>query len=214
MKKHFLFSALTFMFCLFLTNVDAQCKKSKTSCTKSKTEEATQTKKSSCAEYRSYSSCKEYRKTSCNKKKNNPFYYTDNYVMVLGGANLDGDNQVSAATGLEYERKLTNTIGVGALAEVNFLDDPVVKVGLPLSVHLNQNIRLIASPLMAFQQNTLDKIDPTTKKEKEWVTDFGARLGLSYMMNVHGLVVAPIIRADYLNSDIVPGFGVNIGFGF
>jgi hypothetical protein len=216
MKRHLLFSGLlTFLFCFTIGSLQAQCKKSKSSCTKNKTVKTDSTKKTTCNKTKSYTSCT-YRKSACKKDRyNDDFYYEDDYLMVLGGATSDFDNNFNVTTGLEYEKRLNRTLGIGALAEVNISDSPSVLTGIPVSFHLTRNIRLITAPVMLTQKvSASDTKLPTTTAENTWNNSFGARAGLSYMINANGFIIAPTIRADYLDEKVRPGFGLNIGLGF
>ena len=121
-------------------------------------------------------------------------------------------DSVNATTGLEYERKLNRKFGVGALGEVTFMDDISYKLGLPISYHFNRNVRLMASPMMEFQEAM--GVDKLGIEKKSMNAEFGARVALSYFVKVHGLIIAPTLRGDYLNGDITPGFGVNLGTRF
>jgi len=210
MKNNYLFSGiLTFVLCCFLTNVQAQCTKSKKSCSKAKTEKSNETSETSWAVDSYKSSCSKRR--ACNKRRNYS-NYRPNLLFVGGGGAMDSEKNVSATTALEYERKLTRNFGVGALAEATFSDDIAYKFGLPVSYHLNRNIRLMASPLMSLQETM--GIDKLGVEEKSMNSEFGARVALSYFVKMHGLIIAPTIRGDYLDGDITPGFGVNVGARF
>jgi len=189
--------------------VQAQCTKSKRSCSKTKTEQSKETSENSWAAESYQSSCAKVRK--CNKKRNyNP--YRPNLLFVGGGGALDSEQNLNATTALEYERKLTRNFGVGALGEMTFTDDLSYKFGLPVSYHPTRNIRLMASPMVALQETM--GIDKRGIEEKSMNSEFGARVALSYFVKVHGLIIAPTVRGDYLDGNVTPGFGVNLGARF
>ena len=217
MKNRYLLSALlTMLFCCFMTSVDAQCTKTKkSSCTKSKTE---QTKKS-CSKSYEYTSCSKYKKSDCGKKNQNASSWNNmNTIVALGAVAFDNDNP-SFTTGLEYTRQVGNQLGLGLLGEVALADNSSVKVGIPVSYYLGRRLKVSASPLAAFQQkdvvNTSGNVDDITSTEgKDWDMALGARAGVSYLINMRGMIVAPTARIDYSDSKMIPSVGVNVGFGF
>ena len=222
MKNRYLLSALlTMVFFCFMTSAEAQCTKSKSSCSKSKTEQTKKScnkAKSSCTKSYEYSSCSKYKKSNCGKKNQSSNWNTLNTLVVLGGVAFDNDNP-SLTTGLEFERQVGNNLGLGLLSEVAFADNSTVKVGIPISYHLGKNVKVSASPLAAFQQkdvtNTSGNTDDiTTTEGKDWNMSLGARAGVSYLMNVGGMIFAPTARIDYTDSKMIPSVGVNVGFGF
>jgi len=84
---------------------------------------------------------------------------------------------------------------------------------------LGKSIKVSASPLAAFQQkdivNASGNVDDiTTAEGKDWNMELGARAGVSYLINMRGMIVAPTARIDYTNSKVIPSIGVNVGFGF
>ncbi|MEM9819609.1 MAG: hypothetical protein AAF985_01000 [Bacteroidota bacterium] len=212
MKRPLLFSSLlTFLFCFSLFHLQAQCNKSRRASNKSKTDNVNY-QKTACQKYRS--SCSD-RKAESNDYRYDDDFYHDDYLMVLGGATTDGADNYKVTTGLEYEKRLGSVIGVGALAEVNFAENPSILTGIPVSFHLTRNVRLSAAPTLLTQNIPADdnKLG-TTATESTWENSFGARLGLSYLINVNGFVVAPTVRGDYLNEQVRPGFGLNLGLTF
>ena len=210
------------LFCCFMTSVDAQCTKSKKSCSKSKTEQTKKScskAKSSCSKSYEYSSCSKYKKSSCSKgNQNSNSWNTLNTLVALGAVTFDNDN-TSFTTGLEYERQVGNKLGLGLLGEVALADNSSIKVGIPISYHFGKRIRVSASPLAAFQQrdiisSTGNADDITSSEGTDWNMEIGARAGVSYLINMKGLVIAPTARVDYLDNNVIPSVGVNVGFGF
>jgi len=132
MKNRYLLSALlTMLFCCFMTSVDAQCTKTKKSCSKSKTEQTKKScskAKSSCTKSYEYSSCSKYKKENCGKKnQNSNSWNTLNTLVALGAVTFDNDNP-SFTTGLEFEKQVGNQLGLGLLSEVALGDNSSVKV--------------------------------------------------------------------------------------
>ena len=76
----------------------------------------------------------------------------------------------------------------------------------------------LASPLAAFQQedvlNNSGNNDEISTSDTDWNMSLGARAGVSYLMNVGGMIIAPTARIDYTDSRVIPSVGVNVGFGF
>ena len=217
-NRHLLSTLLTMMLCCFMSSADAQCTKTKSSCSKTKTE---QTKKS-CTKSYNASSCSKYKKVNCSKKnQNSNNWNTLNTIVALGGIAFDNDNQ-NFTTGLEYERQVGNQLGLGMLSEVVLGEENSVKIGIPINYHFRQ-FKISAAPMGAFHQETVllyeDLLSSTVDagaavRKKEMVMEIGARVGVSYLINVNGLIIAPTARVDYLESSLVPNVGINVGFGF
>ena len=219
MKNRFLLTALlTMLFVGFMTNVEAQCTKSKKSCSKSKTEQTKKScnkSKSSCSKNYEYSSCSKYKKSSCDKSsKNSSSFNNLNTLVALGAVVFDNDN-TNFATGIEYTRQVGNNVGLGLLSEVTFGDVNSVKIGIPVSYYFGR-LKVSAAPMSAFNKKETTTIQPEGTGQVVTSTEMnlGARAAVSYMMNVKGLIIAPTVRADYLEDKLIPNIGINVGLGF
>ncbi len=223
MKLRYLLSlGLSMILCFFVQNAEAQCQRSKTSCTKSAPAERTsiENMKTECTKYsRTYTSCAKNRQSRCGDKGN------DNMrsampaatLLALGALSNDGENY-NFATGLEYTKQLNYHMGLGLLAEVDFAENTQIRFGVPVSFYANKNIKLSAAPLLNMKEmptivGQSTSFDNLPEEKTEWDTSAGVRVGVSYMINAGGLILAPTARMDMINKEVLPSFGVNIGLG-
>ena len=227
-----LLGMFTLLLCFFATEMNAQCQKKKSSCSKSRTEKSdTKEQKYDNAVYRYYNAARSAYKQCdrqrsayrCNKDKSDnarkKIRFDRNYTGLLAGIVMLDDNQSSFNTGVEYGRFLNRTLAVGVSVETTFGQEANVTLGLPVSFQLGKRLRLMASPLGAFQQNeVIDRTIPVAADEvittTEWNNSIGARAGIAYYITTKGLKIAPMLRADYLNNDIRMNIGLTAGLGF
>ncbi len=208
------------LLCAWLNPAIAQCTRSQSSCTKStnaeRTEQSDKQSKSECSSsYPSY-----YNQICGTISRRN----SRNNLMVLGGATLDPTTErVALATGLEYGRRLTPQLGVGALVEMrnNDADQLNLRFGVPLNIRpLSRNLQISAGPMFATTRSMVEEVIGGTQEEpefgqsNEWSNSWGARVSLSYFLNFGHLVLAPTAKVDYLNEQWQPTLGVNLGMGF
>ena len=160
--------------------------------------------------------------SSCHRSSGG-FEFSNN-LLVLGAATIAPDSdELILATGLEYGRQITNNIGVGALAEIRQSqedDELALRFGVPINFRPIGGLQLSAGPLFATNRNAVRQVVGGTQEEpevglvNEWSSDWGARAGLSYFINVGQVLIAPTARWDYLNEQWQATFGLNLGMGF
>jgi hypothetical protein len=100
--------------------------------------------------------------------------------------------------GLEYERRLDATLGVGLVAEYVFGDLDFSIFAVPLFIHAGRWKFLIAPGV----------------EDSDLGTEFLLRIGGDYGFEVGRWEIAPGIDVDFVDGDVVPVVGVAIGRGF
>lgn len=216
---------LTIALCLSMGNLHAQkCQKT---CSKAESRSAEKTAekrdyqyaKRSCTYKRSYTSSKNkkaYADTEVKRK-----HSKHNFIGALVGiATIWDSDQASFTTGLGYEHKLNSRLGLGLTGDVSFGDNTDLRLAIPISLYANRRVKLFAGPVSSFNQQTVvdrtipiasDETPPTTK---EWNTNFGARVGLSYQLTTRGLRLAPTVITDYIDGQFGLRVGLMTGLGF
>ena len=233
------------LFCLLLcfsvSDLNAQrCSKSKSSCSKYKNQKRTDNALQKRYERSSYryltnqSPRSSYRYKYCDKSKSSKSKYYDEYKsekakkvmkkknfagLLVGAATLLDTDETAFTAGIEYERYMNRMVGIGISSEFTLSEDPSIMLGIPLSIHPTKRLRLFASPLASFQEQTVvDRTVPVAADEvvtvSEWNTEFGGRLGVSYYLSANGLRIAPMVRADLISGNVRMNYGISAGIGF
>lgn len=216
----------TLLLCLGTTSLDAQCKKNRTA--RSSEASEIQTRSRSYYGYQKKKQCYQ-RQYTCRKNKDTKetqqtesrkILNTYNFAgAFVGVASLFDTDQTVVTAGAEYERRISNNVGLGLLAEVVTGRDFTLNIGVPISFHPTQRLRLMAAPLASMQQQTSSAQAAPSSSDavntvKEWNTSYGGRVGLSYYITTRGLRIAPTVAADLVGGNYAMRYGVTAGIGF
>ena len=235
----FLIGLFSLLLCISVSEINAQnCTKSKSHCTRNRTEKATKQSKTSyqhainqsktsankqCPYLKKYSSHCTRAKTCTRAKSTAPdksVFTKKNFIGALvGAATLLDSDQMAFSTGVAYERLLNSRIGLGISSEITLSKNLNVMLGLPFSFHPSKRIKLMASPLASFQQSTTTERTVAIASDevvaiKDWNNYLGGRLGVAYYLTNKFLKIAPTVRADFINGQVRMNYGVTAGFGF
>jgi hypothetical protein len=121
-----------------------------------------------------------------------------NEIAVFLGITHEGRRDNAGALGLEYERRINKTLGIGALAEFTAGDSDFWVYAIPLSLHFDR-WKLVVAP-------GLENCDGHT----EWLV----RLGAGYEFEAGGTKITPGLNVDFVDGDAVVIIGIAFGIGF
>lgn len=107
-----------------------------------------------------------------------------------------GDNDV--AFGLEYERRFSESFGVGMLVERIQGNHDATIYALPLTLHI-ERWKLILAPGV---------------EKSHGHAEFWLRVGSGYEFEVGKAIVSPLLALDFVDGETVYVVGATIGFGF
>ena len=122
----------------------------------------------------------------------------NNMLSLLVGITDETRRDRGATLGLEYERRLDATLGVGLVAEHVFGDLDFTIFAVPLFIHPGRWKFLIAPGV----------------EDSDRGTEFLLRIGGDYAFEVGRWEIGPGIDVDFVDGDVVPVVGVIIGRGF
>jgi len=119
--------------------------------------------------------------------------------LFLGGSHHSDENGFSV--GLDYEHRISDIFGVGALVEYTTEDFDSWVLAAPVFIHPYMGLRLLAAP--GFEN-------------RESENKFLVRVGIAYQIPVaKGVSITPEYNVDFItNGEKVHVYGVSVGIGF
>jgi hypothetical protein len=119
--------------------------------------------------------------------------------LFLGGSHHSDENGFSV--GLDYEHRISDVFGIGALVEYTTEDFDSWVVAAPVYIHPYMGLRLLAAP--GFEN-------------RESENKFLVRAGIAYQIPVaKGVSLTPEYNVDFItNGEKVHVYGVSVGIGF
>lgn len=125
--------------------------------------------------------------------------FHSNHLALFTGFSGEVRRERSFSLGLDYERRISESFGVGALVERASGDRDFWIAAIPFSWH---------------RRHWKFSIAPGVEHE-EGHGDHGLiRLGAGYAFDMDGIEVAPLVSVDFVNGDTVYILGVTVGKGF
>lgn len=121
-----------------------------------------------------------------------------NVVAVFVGITNDGRRSADPALGIEYERRISEQFGIGAIVERTFADNEFMVYAVPFAFH--------AGPLKLY-------VAPGVE-EKDNHTEELIRLGVEYGFEVGRYEISPQFDIDFVGSEEVYVLGVTFGLPF
>ncbi len=134
-----------------------------------------------------------------------------NHVAVFLGVTTGGEDEnqgkedAALTIGLDYERRLTDLIGIGILGDWAFGDRREFIIGIPVFLHFGQSAKFLIAP-------GLEKTRGNDDRERR--SEFLMRLGLAYDFHFENNTVSPTFNVDFLDGEQIYVLGVNVGWGF
>jgi len=137
-----------------------------------------------------------------------------NHISVFVGATIEPREETKASftLGADYERRLSELWGVGALVDLALgSTERTALFGVPVYVHPIEPLELHAAPAVEFSQERDSEGEPEGDSE----TKFAVRLGGGYEFELARFSIAPEVNIDFVNGeDPTLVFGLAFGWGF
>lgn len=121
-----------------------------------------------------------------------------NYIAVFVGAASEERRESGLALGIEYERRLNASLGVGAIVERTFGDIDATIYALPIAYHSGP-WKLYAAP---------------GTENGDAGNDALMRFGAEYGFEVNKWEIAPQLDIDFIDGDRVLVLGITFGIGY
>ncbi len=126
-------------------------------------------------------------------------HFHRNVVGVFGGITHEGRRENDPALGVEYERRISESFGIGALAEYTSSEDEFWVFAVPFAFHTGP-WKLYLAPGV---------------EDSEHGTEHLVRLGVEYAFDLSGgWEIAPQIDLDLVDGEEVWVFGLVFARGF
>jgi hypothetical protein len=125
-------------------------------------------------------------------------HYHDDVIAFFVGLAHEGHRDNELALGVEYERRLSASYGLGFLAEYTFTDDGTWIFAFPLAWH--------GGPWKVYAAPGVEREDSDD--------EFLVRLGVEYGFELGSWEVAPQFDIDFVDSDTVYVVGLTFARGF
>jgi hypothetical protein len=126
--------------------------------------------------------------------------YGHNHHIALFVGNTHHEDDDSISIGLDYEYRLHEIFGVGALAEYTAGDFDSWILGIPLFIHPYKGLQLLVAPGVEF---------------KDSESEFLLRTGVGYQLDIgEGWSITPQYNADFIKDEVAHVYGLSIGYGF
>ncbi len=155
--------------------------------------------------------------------KHHAHYHKNHFAIFTGGTTEFGsDNDTHFTLGADYVRRFTETgfLGVGVFGEIVFADHTKYLLGLPLYLYPARHLWVRAGPgLEIFEESKSHSGSQSAERsssgsKEETITKFLLRAGIGYDYEVRGFTIGPSVSVDFIESDTILVWGVNIGKGF
>lgn len=127
--------------------------------------------------------------------------YHKNVVAVFAGVTSEKRRERSGTFGIEYERRLSPSIGLGVLLEHAKGDLDFTIAAIPFAYH-HGHWKFYTAPGVEFS-------------DEEYDTEFLLRVGVEYAFEIGGnFEISPQIDLDFVDGEMVTVVGLTFGYGF
>ena len=124
--------------------------------------------------------------------------FHSNLLALFVGVTYEGSSENGFALGIEYERRLNESFGVGVLAEHTFGDLDSWVYAVPFAFHTGRWKFYVAPGVEDGDQGSESLV----------------RLGAEYAYEVGAWEISPQLDVDLVDGEVVPVLGVTFGKGF
>jgi hypothetical protein len=125
-------------------------------------------------------------------------YYINTVECFLGAST--GDSDSGFTVGVNYERRLSESVGLGFFNEYSMGDMDRWTIGVPVFFHPHEGWRFMVAPGMQHRNGD---------------DDFLLRGGVGYEFELEeNWVVVPQFNLDFADGDTICVFGASIGYRF
>ncbi len=121
-----------------------------------------------------------------------------NHIALVFGVAHEERRENGGIIGIEYERRLSQSFGIGALAEHTFGDLDFWIYAIPFGYHIDRWKVYVAPGI----------------EDGHLGTEFMIRIGGEYAFEVGSWDISPTLDIDFVDGEQVLGVGVSIGLGF
>lgn len=118
-------------------------------------------------------------------------------AIFLGNTHEHGRDEFTV--GADYERRLTNSWGIGGLVDYAGGEFDTLVIGLPVFFHPQERWRFLIAPGV---------------ERHSGESEFLVRVGASFEFEVNRWSVSPTLSIDTIDGEFVQVFGFSIGRGF
>jgi hypothetical protein len=126
--------------------------------------------------------------------------FKPNGIELFVGATLsDGDGE--ASFGIDYERRISQELGLGLMVE--YTDGREWVIAIPVSLHITESWKIVFA-LGA-------ELSPDEVADKH---EFLQRIGTSYEFGFNGWSLAPELNVDFAGGERKTVVGVSFGWDF
>ena len=132
-----------------------------------------------------------------NEEHKESHYHRNHVGFFLGNTHEEGKDEFT--TGLDYEYRFSQYVGIGVLLEYVGEDEREGVGMIPLFLHPYKGFRFVAA---------------AGAKLKEGETKFISRLGIGYRFPIGDWTIAPEFNLDFTEGKTVEVYGVSLGYGF
>jgi outer membrane scaffolding protein for murein synthesis (MipA/OmpV family) len=127
--------------------------------------------------------------------------YHRNVVAAFVGMTSEERREKALTYGVEYERRLSSSIGLGLILEHASGDLDFTIVAVPFAYH-NGHWKLYAAPGVEYSNDNYE-------------TEFLMRLGVEYAFEIgKGFELSPQVDVDFVDGEVVTVIGLTLGYGF
>jgi len=121
-----------------------------------------------------------------------------NEIAAFLGLTHNGRRDNAGAIGVEYERRLSERIGIGALVEFTAGDSDFWVYAIPITFHVDR-WKFVVAPGVEDAGGDTEKL---------------LRLGAGYEFESSGIKITPSLNVDLVGGESVFVAGVSFGIGF
>lgn len=137
-------------------------------------------------------------------------------VDLPGRDDGHGRRETSFTVGADYERRLSEVFGIGALVDLALGNTKrTALLGIPVFLHLIGALELHAAPAIEFADERGEGDTGEGSSDVESTTNFAVRVGAGYEFELGQLTVAPQVNVDFISGEsasIVYGLAFGVGF--
>jgi hypothetical protein len=140
-------------------------------------------------------------------KEHHDVHHQNHLALFIGATSNFDHHSTGFTVGIDYEyrfKAMHNLLGLGLLGEYVAVDAGEIIVGIPVFIHLLENLKFVVAPLAIFAE------DHDTHENE---MNFGGRIGIGADFHLGKLSLGPNVNLDLSNTTSL-NYGLTIGFGF